>query len=89
MAQVVTGLPPHVRPLAERVHLVAAHGGQPAVLALQHVEQRHRLAVGHRHHDVGVPRDVVENRFGRRGIHAATIAGFPQCSLRPTADRFG
>ena len=86
MAQVVAALAVQIRAVVERVHLMDPHAGQPAVLALEHVEQGHRLAVRHRHHDVGVARDVVENRFGRRGIHAATIAGFPQRSLRPTAD---
>jgi hypothetical protein len=63
--QVVAALPAHVRPLVERVHLVDAHAAEPAVLRLQDVEQRHRLAVGHRHHDVGLPRDMVEHGLGR------------------------
>jgi hypothetical protein len=86
VAQMVAALAVQIGPLVEHVHLVDAHRGEPAVLALEHVQQRHRLPVRHRHHDVGVARDVVENRFGRRGVHAATIAGFPQCWLCPTAD---
>jgi hypothetical protein len=35
------------------------------VLALEHVEEGHRLPVRHRHHDVGVAGDVVEIRAAR------------------------
>jgi hypothetical protein len=71
----------------QRVHLVDAHAVESAVLGLERVEQRHRLPVRHRHDDVRLARDVVEDRFGSRRLHAvnlAQVAGFPQWRLRPT-----
>ena len=54
MPQVVAALALDRGPRVQRVHLVDAHAVQPLVMRLEHVDQADRLAVGHRHDQVGV-----------------------------------
>ena len=68
-----------VRALVQRVHLVHAHVAQPLVLALEHVEQPDRLAVGQRQDHVRARPHVGEDVLGaagggQRSRHARSMA---------------
>ena len=50
-----------VRPVVDDVHLVDAQALEAVGVGLDGIEQRHRFAVGQRHDDVAVGRQVIEH----------------------------
>jgi hypothetical protein len=100
VAQPVPELPADVRPLVQGVHLVDADVLELLLMALEHVEEADRLAVGERDDHVGARTDVVQHalRCDRRGqtsrhvrmlarmggVHASAIA---KRSRRPASQR--
>ena len=70
MTQPVAERAVQVRPVVEGVHLVDPDTAEPVGVGLDGVEQRHRLAVGQRHDEIGAGPEVVEHGLGARdGSH--------------------
>ena len=90
VAEVVAAFSALMRALVEGVHLVDAHAIEPPVLGLEHVEQRHRLAVRHRARRCRPGRTWSSTASGAEGCTRANLAhrcGFPTAALRRTAHR--
>ena len=93
MAQPVAELAADVRPLVQRVHLVHADALELLLVALEHVEEPDRLAVGERNDQVGARADVVEHalrrdRCGQTSGHARSMtacAVFTRLALQHVA----
>ena len=66
MPQVVAELAVQVGPIVDGVHLVDHDAVQLVGVRLDGIEQRHRLAVGQRHDEVGSTTDVFEDGIGHR-----------------------
>jgi hypothetical protein len=75
--QVLAPIAVEVRAVVQGVHLVDAHAPEALRLRLQRIDDRHGLAVGQRHDDVGPIADVVEHGVGwsgrRSGHHGQKV----------------